>query len=132
MVHKYDWVGTTDMDTQEPVFEDLIIEQAARHLAELPAFEGIAIDRLDYSEFFNYDADDGVSWVPVNCTAPEPDCGATANVSGWSWGPARALRVSYRHTFGRSHRVLHDWSQFLCVHVQPTSLRHCLPCHPAK
>lgn len=50
MVHHYDWVGTTDMDTIEPYFEDLIVEQARRHLSKLPVFEGIAIDRLDYSE----------------------------------------------------------------------------------
>ena len=45
-----DWVGTTDMDTQEPAFEDLIIEQAQRHIDRIPSFEGIAIDRLDYSD----------------------------------------------------------------------------------
>ena len=48
---KHDWVGTTDMDTIEPCFEDLIVEQCARHLTQLKSFEGIAIDRLDYSEF---------------------------------------------------------------------------------
>ena len=105
MVHKNDWVGTTDMDTQVPVFEDLIIEQAARHLTELPAFEGIAIDRLDYSQYFNYDTDDGISWVPVNCTAKNSSkCG---NYTQWSWGKARALRLSYRHTYERLHQLLH-------------------------
>ena len=39
------------MDTIEPCFEDLIVEQCARHLTQLKSFEGIAIDRLDYSEF---------------------------------------------------------------------------------
>ena len=36
MVHHYDWVGTTDMDTMVPVFEDLIVEQIDRHLLKLP------------------------------------------------------------------------------------------------
>jgi len=85
------------MDTMEPAFEDLIVEQAQRHLDKLPTFEGIAIDRLDYSEFYNYDADDGVSWVP------HASSGNGANV----WGPARAVRVSYRHTFNRLHKVFH-------------------------
>ena len=41
------------------------VEQCERHFLRLPdTFEGIAIDRLDYSEAFNYDRDDGVSWVP--------------------------------------------------------------------
>jgi hypothetical protein len=91
------------MDTLDPNFENLIVEQCARHLEKIPAFEGIAIDRLDYSEFFNYDADDGVSWVPRNGSGdlklPPPN--------GTVWGPARALRLSYRHTFGRLHEVLH-------------------------
>ena len=104
MVHHYDWVGTTDMDTMEPIFEDLIVEQAQRHVDRLKKFEGIAIDRLDYSEFFNYDRDDGVSFVPVNGTKG-------ANYSTWSWGVARALRLSYRHTFGRLHGVLHNASR---------------------
>ena len=60
-----DWVGTTDMDTMVPSFEDLIVEQCSRHNTKLSAFEGIAIDRLDYSEFFNYDMDDNVSWIPL-------------------------------------------------------------------
>lgn len=51
-MHYSDWVGTTDMDTMVPAFEDLLVEQLERHVTRLPAFEGIAIDRLDYSEFF--------------------------------------------------------------------------------
>ena len=46
MVHHNDWVGTTWMDTMEPCFEDLIVEQLQRHLDMFPdTFEGIAIDR---------------------------------------------------------------------------------------
>ena len=46
MVHHDDWVGTTWMDTMEPCFEDLIVEQLERHLEKFPdTFEGIAIDR---------------------------------------------------------------------------------------
>ena len=63
---------------------------------------GIAIDRLDYSEFFNYDYDDNVSWIPRNGTAED---GLHADLT--IWGPARALRLSYRHTFNRLHESLH-------------------------
>lgn len=99
-----DWVGTTDMDTQVAAFEDLIVEQCARHLAKIPAFEGIAIDRLDYSEFYNYDADDGVSWVPINGSG---SLWLPVLPADTEWGPARALRLSYRHTFYRLHQTLH-------------------------
>ena len=37
----------------EPIFEDLLVEQAARHFERVPGFEGIAIDRIDYSENYN-------------------------------------------------------------------------------
>ncbi len=100
---KHDWVGTTDMDTWEPCFEDLIVEQCARHIPKLKSFEGIAIDRLDYSEFFNFDADDNISWVPRAGNLPK----VGTNRSYTSWGKARALRLSYRHTFNRLHDVLH-------------------------
>lgn len=89
------------MDTAEPAFEDLIVEQAARHLQMIPSFEGIAIDRLDYSELFNYNADDGVSWVPVNSTS-----GNSKDLD--IYGSARALRLSYRHTFNRLHELFHS------------------------
>jgi hypothetical protein len=105
------------MDSMEPVFEDLIVEQAARHNEKLDYFEGIAIDRLDYSDYFNYGADDGVSWVPHprRTQAHLPLQPATINeTSGFnsasslavpeSWGPARSFRLSYRHTFGRLSR----------------------------
>ena len=54
MIHKSDWVGTTLMDPAEGCFDDLLVEQLQRHVDKLPHFEGIAIDRLDYSEYFNY------------------------------------------------------------------------------
>lgn len=96
----HDWVGTTDMDPGEPNFQDLIVEQATMHLQRLSAFEGIAVDRLDYSEHFNLDADDGVSWVP------HP--GRNAKAWDGSYGPARSLRLSYRDTFRRvSQEAIH-------------------------
>jgi len=92
MVHHNDWVGTTDMDTMEPCFEDLLVEQLQRHLDKLPdTFEGIAIDRMDYSEAFNYDRDDNLSWVPL---APgvgaDPRGSWPHSLANWTWGPARA------------------------------------------
>jgi len=108
MIHKDDWVGTTLMDTMEPCFEDLIVEQLQRHIDKLPNFEGIAIDRLDYSEYFNYGEhfgqDDNTSWIPVNGSGRSA---GISNYSTWTWGPARALRLSYRHTYERLHEVLH-------------------------
>ena len=60
-----------------------------RHLEKLPHFEGIAIDRLDYSEFFNYDTDDNISWVPRNGTGVD---GLRSDLS--IWGPASHWSLS--------------------------------------
>ena len=103
MVHRSDWVGTTDMDPMVPYFEDLLVEQLERHVDKITAFEGIAIDRLDYTESFNYDRDDNVSWVPVNGTGVPGAPRADLTI----WGAARSLRTSNRHTFNRLHEVLH-------------------------
>jgi hypothetical protein len=124
------------MDSMEPVFEDLIVEQAARHNEKLDYFEGIAIDRLDYSDYFNYGADDGVSWVPHprRTQAHLPLQPATIiETSGFnsasslavpeSWGPARSFRLSYRHTFGRLSREAihahphHTDNKVCCLHA---------------
>ena len=51
----------------------------------------------------NLDADDNISWVPRAGNAPK----AGTNRSYTEWGPARALRLSYRHTFNRLHEALH-------------------------
>ena len=75
-----------------------IVEQAQRHIERIPSFEGIAIDRLDYSEFFNFDRDDGVSFVPVNGSKG-------SNYSTWSARSRAAPLV--RHTYARLHEVLH-------------------------
>ena len=76
------------MDPAFPPLENLVVDQLRRHVDLLPAFEGIAIDRFDYSEFYSYLADDGLSWV-----------GGRA---------ARSLRESYKHTFARLGALLHD------------------------
>lgn len=52
-----DWVGTADMDQAVPFFEDLLVEQLlAWRLALVPAAQGIAIDRFDYSQYYSFDA----------------------------------------------------------------------------
>jgi hypothetical protein len=47
------------------------------------------LSRESCSEYFNYDQDDNTSWVPQEASG--------------TWGKARALRLSYRHTFNRLH-----------------------------
>ncbi len=75
-------------------------------------FEGIAIDRLDYTEYFSFKADDGVSWLPRAASSASGSGIAAATESG----PAQSFRLSHRAMSQRLHEVLHP--------VRPR-LRHC-------
>jgi hypothetical protein len=91
-----DWVGTTLMDPSEPFFEDLLIEQLGRRMgsgggAPVSAAQGIAVDRFDYSAYYSFKRDDGVSWVP------QPSGG---------WGPAQSLLASHMHVYARMAALL--------------------------
>jgi len=87
-----DWVGTTLMDPGEPFFEDLLVEQLERRMGALvPSAQGIAIDRFDYTAYYSYKRDDGLSWVP------QPD---------GSYGPAQSLVASHIHAYGRMAAAL--------------------------
>jgi hypothetical protein len=86
-----DWVGTTLMDPSEPFFEDLLIEQLGRRMTLVPSAQGIAIDRFDYTAYYSYKRDDGVSWVPQ---------------AAGGWGPAQSLVQSHIHTYSRMAAAL--------------------------
>ena len=91
---KRDWVGTTLMDPAQLDFENLLVEQLSMRLARVPATQGFAVDRFDYTSYYNYDADDGTSWVPG------PGNGFP--------GPARSLVASHRHAYARLAGALHE------------------------
>jgi hypothetical protein len=55
------WQGCVVMDPGEPKYRAHLLDQARRHVAELPASSGICIDRLDHLRRWNDRADDGVS-----------------------------------------------------------------------
>lgn len=110
--YREDWVGTTDMDMGEPVFQDLIAEQATRHLEKLDHFEGIAIDRLDYSEFFNFDRDDGISWIPSTAATAGPG----------PHRPAQSLRHSHRAMFSRLSEIMHNRTEKKMIWMNCNSL----------
>lgn len=55
------WARAVVLDPGEPVFRDFLLEQARRHVQQLPASSGICIDRLDWTRFYNDRGDDGVS-----------------------------------------------------------------------
>ena len=46
-------VGTVLMDPSDEALQALLVDQAYRHVVMVPHFEGIAVDRLDYTGMFS-------------------------------------------------------------------------------
>jgi hypothetical protein len=58
----YTWEGAVVTDCGEPAYRDFLLDQALRHIREIPDAEGICIDRIDWLRLFNEHADDGKTW----------------------------------------------------------------------
>ncbi len=58
----YTWEGGIAMDCGESSYSDFLLDQARRHVNEIPNSFGICIDRLDWLRMFNERADDGITW----------------------------------------------------------------------
>ena len=58
----FSWEGCVAMDCGDPTYRDFLLDQARRHVAEIPDAFGICIDRLDWLRLFNERADDGITW----------------------------------------------------------------------
>jgi len=59
----YTWEDAVATDCGNPVYKDFLLQQARRHIREIPSADGICIDRLDWLRLFNFKADDGKTWV---------------------------------------------------------------------
>jgi hypothetical protein len=58
----YTWEGGIVLDAGEPVYRDFLLDQARRHIEEIPESFGICIDRMDWLRMYNERRDDGASW----------------------------------------------------------------------
>ena len=58
----YTWENGIAMDCGDSVYSNFLVEQARRHVAEIPNSFGICIDRFDWFRMLNERADDGISW----------------------------------------------------------------------
>jgi hypothetical protein len=95
------------VDPAEPVFAEFLVDQARRFVTEVPACEGICIDRMDWLDLNNPRRDDGVSWVAGK--------------------PVRSLRVSWLRITEQLGQVLHraGKSMFVNPHIKRLDLmRH--------
>jgi len=58
----YSWKDAVATDCGDPAYQQFLLNQAQRHIKEIPNSFGICIDRLDWLRFFNENADDGITW----------------------------------------------------------------------
>ncbi len=80
--------GTWVVDFGDPGYQEFLLEQADRDIRWLPDSAGICIDRTDYLELNNRQADDGVSWV--------------------DGGAVRSLCVSWNNLLAKLGPKMHD------------------------
>jgi hypothetical protein len=84
----FTWGEGIALDCGEPVYAEFLVDQARRHIEELPQSSGICIDRMDWIRLYNEERDDGVSWFDGR--------------------PARSLVVSWKSLFARLTPLMHD------------------------
>lgn len=84
----YTWRGGLVMDCGDPAYQAFILEQARRHIEEIPNSFGICIDRIDWLRFFNEQADDGISWFEGK--------------------PVRSLFTSWKQLLTKLDPLMHD------------------------
>jgi hypothetical protein len=58
----YSWKDAVAMDCGDPAYQQFLLNQAQRHINQIPNSFGICVDRLDWLRFFNEKADDGITW----------------------------------------------------------------------
>lgn len=57
------WDGAVVMDCGDPDYRAFLLDQARRHIEEVPNAAGLCMDRMSLYSLYNAYADDGISWV---------------------------------------------------------------------
>jgi len=81
------WGRALVVDCGDPPFREFLLEQARRHVKELPDSSGICIDRIDWLNRYNPHADDGLSW--------------------WNGAPSRSLYTSWLDLMDQMGPIFH-------------------------
>ena len=58
------WDNGVLMDPGRPSYSREMVAQTQRRLAKIPHFQGMVVDRSDYSRYYNLEHDDGVTLTP--------------------------------------------------------------------
>jgi hypothetical protein len=100
----WSWYDEVAIDPGDSAFQDFIVDQAVRHVKELPHSAGICIDRGDRQTRYNFRADDGVTWLGVG----------VGDVDGQ---PARSLITSWKETMAKIGPIMHDAGKAVYVNT---------------
>ncbi|CAN5369763.1 hypothetical protein BH11BAC5_BH11BAC5_14530 [soil metagenome] len=91
----YSWKDAVAMDCGDPAYQQFLLNQAQRHIREIPNSFGICIDRLDWLRFFNENADDGITLFDGK--------------------PARSLVNSWKGLMGKLGPLMHNAGKSILV-----------------
>ncbi|MEI8372772.1 MAG: hypothetical protein WCJ35_08060 [Planctomycetota bacterium] len=91
----FTWEEGIVMDCGDPAYRDFLLDQARRHIDQLPQSSGICIDRLDWMRLYNDRADDGESWFEGR--------------------PARSLLASWNDLMARLGPLMHQAGKVVFV-----------------
>ena len=83
----FTWEDGIVLDCGDAAYRDFLLEQARRHIEQLPQSSGMCIDRLDWMRLYNDRADDGESWFEGR--------------------PARSLMASWHDLMARLGPLMH-------------------------
>lgn len=83
------------VDPGDPAFQKFILEQADRHNHFIPDSFGICIDRMDWLDNLNFNADDGITWAGGK--------------------PARSLCVGWQNLLAQLGPKMHDADKVIFV-----------------
>jgi hypothetical protein len=75
------------LDSGQPSYQNYLLDQARRLIQKIPDSSGIGIDRMDWIRYYNFRADDGVSWYD---------------------GPVRYLAISWKDTLDKLGPLEHN------------------------
>ena len=83
----FTWENGIAMDCGDSIYSEFLVNQARRHVREIPNSFGICIDRFDWFRMFNERADDGITW--------------------FGGKPARSLVTSWKNLSPRLSSIMH-------------------------
>ena len=99
------WQGGVVVDPADPKLKAHFLAQLERKYAKINHFEGLVVDRSDWNSLYNYDFDDGASFIH-NRTAHLAQYSYLDTIGTSAIVPSRALSHTHSHTHTHTHTFI--------------------------